>query len=400
MAFDPGLNASIMTGGHVVADSYSDTWAQNASSGWQEIPTTAAPPPRWGLELSYDPNTNVVYLFGGVDASATFYNYLWEFGPTFSVHASWTWTQVTAGTAPSPRAGAAMVYDATDGYTLLFGGCPSWGGLYWSHVCTALGDTWILSNGTWTNLTATLPISPPARADAGIAYDGADRCVVLFGGFDGNSLYNDTWTFGGGDWTQEHPAVSPSARFSMGMVGAPGDGNVVLFGGGNQTGANVFNDTWTYEAGDWTLVSTSVAPPPRFSMTMSYDPVDQYVLLFSGWSTNQRLSFGDSWTFVNGVWTNITTSNGPIPRNYAAMAFDPGLNASIMTGGHVVADAYSDTWAENSSAGWQHILTTTAPPPRWGLELTYDPTAGTLYLFGGVDANQVFYNDTWEFGPT
>jgi len=297
-----------------------------------------------------------------------------------------------------------MVYDAADGYTLLFGGCPYWGGLYWSHACTALGDTWTLSGGVWTNITASLAVAPPARADAGIAYDSADHCVVLFGGFDGLTLYNDTWTFSGGAWTPMHPTASPPARFSPGMVGDGTDHEVVLFGGstnGNSPLGNwtSFNDTWTYHAGAWTQVVTSIAPTPRFSMTMSYDPVDGYVLLFSGWSPSMPLSFGDTWTFANGTWTDITVSGGPIPRNYAAMAFDPALNASIMTGGHVEATAYSDTWAQNGTSGWQSIPTATTPPPRWGLELSYDVTSQALYLFGGVDATSTFYNDTWELDP-
>jgi hypothetical protein len=203
MAFDPALGASILTGGHVMANAYSDTWAQNMSVGWQEIPTTATPPARWGLELSYDASSQQLYLFGGVDASATFFNDTWVFGPTAPVHAPGDWIQLSTPSAPSARAGAAMVYDEADGSTLLFGGCPSWGGVYWSHDCTALGDTWILSNGSWTNVTSSLSVAPPARADAGIAYDSVDRAVVLFGGFDGTTVYNDTWTYAGGTWTQE-----------------------------------------------------------------------------------------------------------------------------------------------------------------------------------------------------
>ncbi len=402
MAFDPALNATIMTGGHVVADAYNDTWAQNVTSGWQYFPTTSAPPARWGLEIVYDAVSDELYLFGGVNANIVFFNDLWEFGHTTPENANWTWTELTTVTSPSPRAGAAMVYDAAAGYTVLFGGCPSWGGLYWSHDCIALGDTWILNNGTWTNLTSYLTVSPPARADAGIAYDAADQCVVLFGGFDGSTLYNDTWTFSAGAWTQMHPTTSPSARFSPGMVGDAADHEVVLFGGAYNTGGSTLNDTWTYQGDDWSQVPTAVAPAPRFSMTMSYDPIDQYVLLFSGWSPSQPLSFGDSWTFANGTWTNITTAYGPIPRNYAAMVFDPALDASIMTGGHVEANAYSDTWAQNTSSGWQHIATGAAPPARWGLELAYDGASGTLYLFGGVygtDGNAIFFNDTWELVP-
>jgi hypothetical protein len=400
MAYDPTLNASILTGGHVGQYADNDTWAENASDGWSYLNTTAAPPPRWGLDLSFDATSHELYLFGGVNAYSVFYNDTWTFGPTVAQQPIWGWTQLSTPTAPSPRAGAAMVYDAADGYTLLFGGCPPSALLYWSHLCTALGDTWALHNGSWTNLTPSLAVSPPGRADAGIAYDSEDQCVVLFGGFNGTIVYNDTWTFHAGQWTRQSPAQSPSPRFAPGMVGDPADRDVVLFGGSNSSNpeAVAYNDTWTYQNGSWTSAAPTHAPASRFSEAMSYDPTSQQVVLFGGWSPSQPNSFGDTWTFAHGTWTNISAPIAPSPRNYAPMAYDPVLGASVMTGGHVGADTFGDTWAENASAGWVDIPTTAAPPPRWGLGLTYDATANALYLFGGVDSNSVYFNDTWVFG--
>ena len=45
----------------------------------------------------------------------------------------------------------------------------------------------------WTKQTPAT--SPPARADASMAYDAATGTVVLFGGYDGQ-LAGDTWTWG------------------------------------------------------------------------------------------------------------------------------------------------------------------------------------------------------------
>ncbi|MCI4343190.1 MAG: hypothetical protein L3J92_03620 [Thermoplasmata archaeon] len=400
MAYDPALNASIMTGGHVGQNAYNDAWAENATDGWVELNTGNAPPARWGLDLSYDATSNQLYLFGGVDALSDYYNDLWTLTPITPVHYTWGWTQLVTPTAPSPRAGAAMVYDPAEGYSLLFGGCPSSNLAYWTHSCTAVGDTWTLHNGSWANITASLSVAPPARADAGIAYDNEDQSVLLFGGFDGATVYNDTWIFHAGQWTNVSPAQSPSPRFAPAMTGDASAGDVVLFGGSNSSSpyAISYNDTWTFQNGSWTQVFPPLAPAPRFSMTMSYDSTSQLVVLFSGWSASQPNSFGDTWTFANGAWTNITTPFGPSPRNYAAMAFDPAIGASVMTGGHVGQNAYNDTWAENASAGWVSVPTAAAPPPRWGLDLTYDATAGALYLFGGVNANSLFFNDTWVFG--
>jgi hypothetical protein len=331
---------------------------------------------------------------------------------TPSVVVLWNWLEASPPTAPSARAGAATTYDAADGYVLLFGGCPYWGGDYWGHVCTALGDTWTLHNGVWTNLTRSMiGPSPPPRIDASIAYDSADGYVVMFGGYDGttHTVYNDTWTFSAGHWTQVHPASSPPARDGAGMAGDDAYHAVILFGGdSNVTGSlTYFNDTWGYHAGQWSRLSTPVAPPARYDMAMSYDPADLSVLLFGGWSPVKTQSYGDSWSFSNGTWTELSSSFNPPAENPATMAFDPAANAVIMTGGHVGENVSSATWGYSAASGWQWISTTTAPNPRWGLSLSYDPASSTLWLFGGFVAFwngtgnppvESYFGDTWEFG--
>lgn len=315
----------------------------------------------------------------------------------------WTWTESSVRPAPSARAGAATIFDPAAGFTLLFGGCPYWGGNYWGHNCTALGDTWALENGAWTNLTSSLlGASPPPRVDAGIAYDSTDGYVVMFGGFDGRTLYNDTWIFTGGHWSQAYPTANPSPRFAPGMAEYnPGQG-VVLFGGTNWT--TQFNDTWTYLAGQWSHILPARAPEVRFSSAMAYDPADASVLLFGGWSIFETQSYDDTWSFAQGTWTEVSSLVLPPPRNYASMAYDPGLNAMVMTGGHQGENVSSATWAFNSTSGWALIPTQNAPAPRWGQSLSYDPTSQLLWLFGGYVAYGnppigEYFGDTWAFGP-
>jgi hypothetical protein len=323
----------------------------------------------------------------------------------------WNWVESTPPTAPFARAGAAMVFDPADGYALLFGGCPYWGGDYWGHVCTALGDTWELHDGLWTNLTPSLiGPSPPPRIDASMVYDSTDGYVVMFGGYDGttHTVYNDTWTFSAGQWNQVHPTSSPPARDGAGMASDDADHEVVLFGGdSNLTGSlTFFSDTWVYQYGEWSHASTPVAPSARYDMAMTYDPVDRSVLLFGGWSPLQTQSFGDSWSFSGVTWTLLTSPVNPPPENSATMAFDPAANAVIMTGGHVGENVSAATWGYNATTGWQLIPTTAAPEPRWGLSLSFDPVSNATWLFGGFVAFwngtgnppiEGYFGDTWEF---
>jgi hypothetical protein len=318
------------------------------------------------------------------------------------------WVQSMVSPTPSARAGAAMAYDAADGYLLLFGGCLSPGD-YWGHVCTALGDTWTFRNGVWTNITSSIRgPSPPPRIDAGIAYDSADGYVVMFGGYNGTIAHvlNDTWTFHAGQWTEQHPTVSPPARNGAGMAGYDAGHEVVLFGGDSNVTGQVafFGDTWVYHTGEWSRLAPSSAPSSRYDVAMSYDPADQSVLLFGGWSSTQTQSFGDTWSFANGTWTEVSSPISPPAENTATMAFDPSRNLMVMTGGHVGENLSSLTWGFNASAGWQVIPAIVAPPARWGTSLGYDPASGVLWLFGGFAAYWAgagvppaaqFFDDTW-----
>ena len=98
------------------------------------------------------------------------------------------------------------------------------------------------------NWTRQAPASsPPARANAAIAYDAATGTVVLFGGRGANGPFGDTWTWDGSTWKKQNPAAHPSARVSAAMAYDAATGNVVLFGGVGIAGGSVpSGDTWTW----------------------------------------------------------------------------------------------------------------------------------------------------------
>jgi hypothetical protein len=60
--------------------------------------------------------------------------------------------------------------------------------------------------------------SPPPRSYLAMTYDPASRRVIAFGGFDGTTYLNDTWTFNGISWTQIAAQPSPPARANAQMA--------------------------------------------------------------------------------------------------------------------------------------------------------------------------------------
>jgi hypothetical protein len=159
---------------------YNGTWVQRASSG---------PPARWIQRMAYDSDRGVTVMFGGARPGGLL-NDTWEWDGT-------AWTQINIP-GPQARYGHAMAYDSERHVTVLFGG--QFGFNFGEGV---LGDTWEYDGTSWT----PVPIAgPSARTFVKMVYDSDRRRMVLFGGYDGTQMVDDTWELvsqqtGGIRWT-------------------------------------------------------------------------------------------------------------------------------------------------------------------------------------------------------
>lgn len=308
------------------------------------------------------------------------------------------WANLTSfeSTAPSPRGNYGIAYDEHDGYTVLFGGQSSNG---------VFNDTWIFRNGTWSNITRTAGTAPLPRFDVSMAYDAADAEVVLFGGasvgFGGIVVYNDTWAFQNGRWSLV--AVSgpaPSARYEAGMAYSGVDRKIVMFGGYN---GSYLNDTWAYSGGSWASLTVvgHTAPAPRRAPAVTYDAANGSVVLFGGVDSSAT-GFNDTWRFANDTWSLLTTPIAPSPRWVAYMAYDPTIRGSLLFGGCDTlgcATTLDDTW-ELANGTWTDLSNlTTQPPTRGANPLVYEPVglSGPDDLFMGGSSPGGALNDTWVF---
>jgi hypothetical protein len=215
LAYDNATQQVILFGGQgaQISDILNDTWAYSGGN-WTRLHPAQSPPGVYRALMVYDAAASEIVLYGGLAASGkttTPNNQTWVFK-------AGTWSMLTragvAGTNPSAMAMAYypvkadivlvgevsptnatiqtwlfkdgawqplltkseptrapvlgqqdLVYDATDGYLLLFG----------SHQ-----NTWNFSNGHWARLQPG--IYPRGRIQFGMTFDGVDGYVVLFGG--------------------------------------------------------------------------------------------------------------------------------------------------------------------------------------------------------------------------
>ncbi len=247
-----------------------------------------SPPPMNAPQMAYDPvqadcnqggvstapTTGCVFLMGGLYCSSacdtstevdTDSSTVWEFF-------SGGWHSTTLGTSSLARDTGSLVYDAHDGYLLLYGGeqasCTSGSCSYTGGACVKdaamsnyCDDAWSYTGGTWTQQCQTIAdyagntkgaCYPSGRVGQAMAYDAATthQFVVLYGGFNGWASYEDSdshgycdgafkWVAGAGgagDWQAlSSPGVTrdlPAMTYDSGMQ----DGYLLVLGGDNNAG--------------------------------------------------------------------------------------------------------------------------------------------------------------------
>ncbi len=292
---------------------------------------------------------------------------------------------------------------------------------------------------TWTRVGLSSP-GPSARHSGAMAFDAARHEVVLFGGRTLSNDFNDTWVWNGSAWTQRFPAVSPPPRHSFGMAYDPVNREVVLYGGYDPSEGTSYRDTWTWDGVNWTVRPSSLQPNWNTPVGLSWDPVDQQVVLYAGvaelavwknhdWTlagsysyapswrrgaasawdpvTNRLLVFGgnvtlnDSWLWQPppaNSWTNPTQPSPPEGRYVHSMVQDPSSGQVLLFGGHNYTlppplYLFEDTWLWNGAA-WARQFPATSPDRRWKTMMAADQERRQVVLFGGEQAG-ILFADTW-----
>ena len=360
MAFDPASRQVVLFGGcsngcpwQPLGFALHDTWTWNGSH-WSES-TAAGPPARVNSSLVYDAATRQLLLFGGIT------NYPYG-GPYLGDTWAWSgtrWTQVR-GPGPSPRENATLVYDAASRQVLLYGGDDGSG---------TLADTWTFSGGRWSRFSGS---GPGARTGYAIAYDPAKSQVVLFGGQSGNVFFGDTWTWNGSAWTQVVPlstanpsaAVSgPTPRNGSSLAYDGASRQLVLFGG-QDAGLRYLGDTWTWDGQVWTRRSTS-GPPGRYHAGLVYDAAAGRLLLAAGFGATggvletsvpaptalvgRSYYLSDAWTWDGRSWRQVSAAG---PASVAGYDLRPALVYDDAAGQAVFFEGTSATQVPGVRETW------------------------------------------------
>jgi Galactose oxidase, central domain len=292
MAYDGARGDAVLFGGEALSPAtqirtfYTDTWTWDGSR-WTLHAPAHSPSPRIGASMAYDPVRRQVVLFGGQGPDGSPQptdTWLWDGSD---------WTRATPSLVPIGTYQEGMTFFPGTGTVLmhavnLFGNSKhvySWDGQDWTDLPFASGppstsfnsgmsvdpvrpvaillvydanqpsgnQQWEFDGRTWTHSAVA---TPPARAPVQLVGDPTTHTIVLFGGTcshagcGGTFDLNETWTWDGTAWTQQHPVHAPSPRSDSAIAYDAAHGRVVVFGGDDDNG-RMLNDTWTWDGADW-----------------------------------------------------------------------------------------------------------------------------------------------------
>lgn len=304
MVWDTGDNYALLFGGEggsLTPDG--DTWSFSPTGGWHQVCSSCSPSGRAEAQMAYDSTDNEVVMNGGCTGYGSC-----PVAETWT-YSQGTWHQITGGTAPIQDMVGAMADDPADGYVVMFGGCSDFNINILNPSSSACGSTdylpttWTYSAKTgWTTLAPTT--HPSEREASEMVYDPVLKEDILYGGYNGNVAWNDTWAFHAGQWFELHPVSNPGAMSNFGMFWDPSLQEIIALTPDNGTATG--GTTWAFAGGNWTQIYPSAHPAPRDGEVTASPPTG-FPILYGG-ETNGSNNQGDTWAFGVPLAAQVSVS--------------------------------------------------------------------------------------------
>jgi hypothetical protein len=212
--------------------------------------------------------------------------------------------------------------------------------------------------------------SPSSSSDNGgysgsaFAYDPVHRTLVIYGGsfaFDRppDQQHQETWTWDGRKWQQQHPKDSPPARLRTAMAFDPVTQRVILYGGlATLHPFSAWNDTWMWDGANWTQLHPPSSPSSVLEPALAYDGKRGELILafqtcpdFLPCTPDEQ--FGKTYAWTGTTW--VTVSNGA-PYHYPrTIANDPQTGRVVGFAGDEYHSGCSLTGNCHPTAGYADL---------------------------------------------
>ncbi len=330
--YDSVNNIMTLYGGDVGGSGLGDVWVLSHANGnggtpaWTKLSPSGTPPGiRTGQTATYDPATNHMTIFGGVNNGLTLSD-SWVLTSANGIGTP-SWTMIkTSGTSPSVAYHSA-VYDPTQNNMYVFAGSSSADKLSTnSHAFTLFGANNVTKTGSRWILGG-----PAVRYSAAAFYDSGTNSLFVLGGQHAktNLDFGDYWqasnVIGSSNlkWTILSPTGSrPSPRFGHTGLFDSGSDRMMVFGGATGYPAPCVNDYHVLQHANaqggtmtWTLLKASgTLPAVRTLHSSIYDSATNTIIIFGGYNC-QATYYNDVWVLKNAndvtvlpSWTQTHTN--------------------------------------------------------------------------------------------
>ena len=302
---------------------------------------------------------------------------------------------------PEPRIGARMIYDPVDQRVIMYGGA------IYNNGYSFYNELWSYEpeTNTWTQLE--MHNAPDARFNTMLTYLPDRHQLFLYGGWSNEDRTDGTYIydFETSTWTELHPSNQPSRRSDASIAYDPVNDVVVLYSGYLQNDTHT-QDTWLYSFTDenWIRQHPTNTPHGQYGHNMVYAEQTGQLLMYPGhwsiYSGGTMISHGyggNIWEYnvADEAWTETHSPATPPGRYWGYLVYDSNQNRLILQGGHGVID-YDDTWTYDiNTETWEKASQTIKPPKRGCQAMAYDPENNVVVVFGGFSEDGQSLGDTW-----
>jgi len=227
-----------------------------------------------------------------------------------------------------------------------------------------------------------------------MAYDAADGYVVEVGPYQlpfTETTVVGTWTYAHGVWSNRTAPGGPQLTFGFGasLTYDAGMGAVLLVLA--NASLPTTEQTWEFRGGVWTELYPSVEPSARWYAAMAFDPALNETVLFGGVSLTQQVGgeswLSDTWVFSGGEWSEVSAGAPPsTDQQYGqVMAYDSATGRLVLVTNALtnssVAGSLGGTFAFDGG-GWQLLAgASNVDAPGTPEAMAYDPAIGGLVAF-------------------
>jgi PKD repeat protein len=214
-------------------------------------------------------------------------------------------------------------------------------------------------------------------------------------------------TYTNDSWGQKATMPTDMERSGAAAVYDPVDNIVILHSGylykSPMPAANYAMPMLTYDpaANTWTNQGASKLPTAGSAV---WDPVDKCMIVFGGYemigATNTY--HGETWAWYpsNTTWVQLMTA--PFVRSGHAAAWDPDNSVMYVFGGKNETAYSNDIWKYSfASNTWTEIIPVgdETPLTRAFASAVWDPTKKEMIVHGGENATITFLS-TWNYKPS